>query len=832
MGNRNRYIVALGVLCALGFFSGASSVDEAFMNVGSLGVGEAVYAQEDDPFGDDPFEEDPFEGEPSDASDEDPFDAPSSSGPFAPSKLSTSESGSLADEKSSVPVAVESNKDVNPFENARRPEDIPDEEKVIDDFVKTMNSAERAIIGSNPNFDDWNSVELFAAAARVARVGRPYFSKALLELAASADDPEPAQAAATLDSLGSGRATYLVALSEVGVLGSEIYEKVTSIARKAWEGETALREAISRVEQGSTESRASAIVDLRRGGSAAVQLLYQDLTTGDSASSATARNVLPFFESDAVEALIVATRNATPEALVSVVSLLGEQQDLRVGPALLALSYDRSVDESLRATVAEALSKQYDAIPTEAEFARDSYQKALGYFKRTELFPRTVDGETEIWRWDAENAVPSKALVPTEQAYLEEAARLAQLAYRVGVQCGAVPVNALELAIVATSELEQSRGVVDTATNLQSLFADATLDDIQNAIRFAIDRDRCRAALLPTIWLRDVGDESVVSSYNEPSAIVKAALCADRRVRFEAISAIIKWNPQGSYIGSTRVGRMLEWFMTSTGAKVAVVASPKLDECGRIGRVLQQQGYKILPATTGRDALLAAQGCADVELIVASATIGLPDPRVIAQTLRADARTFDVPLLVGSLKDGEDTSANLLVGKEPNAFVYPMPYDLESCSMALQRLFDYTKPRQTTAEERFAQGKAASRAFLALSQASPEFYDFSRMNEITRRMINTPVWFEEGLEYAASLKTNYAQNVLVETICDSRYTMEQRNKALDAFGRQLSANGSLLRGPEIGKMYERYNASETADAETQALLSKMLDVFEQATEKK
>lgn len=839
MRNRNRYILALGMLGAVGCLSSASVVDEALVNVGGV-PSTVVYAQEDDPFADDeadssdPFADDeadssdPFAGE---GSEEDsPFDSDSNSGPFAPSAISTSSptppvaAGPKAKDKDSA----EGEKSDDPRAKYLRPEDVPDELKTEDDFLKSLNAAENAIMGEKPE----NAAELFSAAARIARVGRPLFAKILVEKALTAPDAEPEEAAAILDSLGSGRATYLIALPEIGPAGAQLYEKVSAVARKAWEGETALREAIDRAKSGSTADRAAAIVDLRKGGAAALALLIQDLSGGES-DVATAKELIPFFESDAVEALLQTVRNADLATLVPAISVLGDMQDLRVGPELLALLYDGSDDSEVREALMTALAKQYKELPTEADFVRSTYEKALGFFKRTEVLPKTVDGETVYWSWDENADVPVKENVPVEVAFLEEAARLAQLAYRVGVKVNALPTGARDLAIVATSELEFNKNgdAASGLAELQDIFTDVDVDALQSAIRSAIDYDRCQAALLPTIWLRDVGNENCVYSYGEPAPIVKASLCADRRVRYEAISAIVKWAPKRSYIGSVKVGRMLEWFTTSTGSKYAVVASPKLDECGRIGNLLQQQGYKIRPVTTGRDALLVAQSCADVELVFITAKVSSPDARVIAQTLRADVRTSDVPLLVGTSEDGEDTAMNLLVGKEPNAFVYPTPYDLESCSMATQRLFDYAKPSQVPADVRFAQAQNAAKAYLALSKSNTSIYEFDRANELIRRFLSAPEFFDLGLEYAASIATNYAQNALIDVVADNRFTIEQRQKAVEAFQRQLAANGSMLRGPEIKKMYERYNASEKESTETQKVLSDLLDVYENATEK-
>ncbi len=814
------------MLGAMGCLSSASVVDEALMNVGELASTGVVYAQDDDPFGDDEDASDPFsdDSDAVDSDDESPFDSASNAGPFAPSPIATSAPAApvkKAPATENAPAADD--------ERAKypRPEDVPDELKTEDDFMKTMNAAETAILGERPQ----NAAEWFSAAARVARVGRPLFAKILVEKALEAPDAKPDEAAAILDALGSGRSTYLVALPEVGPAGAQAFEKVSAVARKAWEGETALREAIARAQSGSTESRAAAILDLRRGGSAALALLIADLA--DDVNSAAAKELIPFFESDAVEALAQTVRNGDVEVVAPAVSVLGELQDLRVGPELLAMLYDGVADKATQDALMTALAKQYKELPSQADFVRDTYRKALGYFKRTELLPKTVEGQTEFWTWDEKNGAPVKEVVPVEVAYLEESARLAQLAYRVGVKANVALTGSLDLAIVATSELELNKNATpaEALEELQAAFPDADVDALQSAIRAAIDYDRCQAALLPVVWLRDIGDENCVYSYGESTPVVKAALCADRRVRYEAIAAIVKWAPKRSYIGSAKVGRMLEWFTTSTGAKVAVVAAPKLDDCGRIGNILQQQGYKVRPVTTGRDALLAAQGCADVELVVVAARIGTPDARVIAQTLRADVRTADVPLLVGTTEDGEDTSANLLVGKEPNAFVYPMPYDLESGSMALQRLFDYVKPAQVPANVRFAQAKAAANAYLALSKTETANYEFDRANDMIRRFLSSPEFFDEGIEYAASIKTNYAQNALVELAGDNRFSIAQRQKAVDAFARQLAANGSMLRGPEIAKMYDRYNASEKEDAAVQKVLSDLLDVYEKATAK-
>ena len=900
---RNRYFLALSAVCAVCCLPSAYESSDGSLSNESI-IATSAYAQDDDPFADDsdsddaddPFAaavaddsdsddaDDPFAAAVADDSDSDDADDPfaaavaddsdsddsnsddsndpfakhSPNDPFVPSRIANSEPAPTApvSPKKESKGSDDKTKEDDPRAKYIRPEDVPDELKTEEDFIATSNAAERAIMGQNPT----NSAELFSAAARVARIGRVLYAKILVEKALNAPDPTPEEAAKILDSLGSGRASYFIALPEVSPAAAQTYNKVVDIARKAWESEKTLRAAIERANFGSTNDRAQAILDVRRGGAQAVALLVGDLLSGDEKKVKVADSLLPFFESNAIEATIAALRNAPTEKILPIVDYLAAQTDKRVGDELLALYYGGTVDDSTRDALANALAKQYDVLPTKAEFALAAYQKAFGYFNRKTLFPNTVDGETERWVWDDAKGTPSKKVLVTEDSYLDEAAYLAKIAVRIGESANALPSSAKELAALTSAEFELASSGLDSVKDaLEKVKEDnpnLKVDDLQSAIRLALDSNRFKGALVLTAWLAEVGDESIVYSYNQASAIVRAATCPDRRVRYEAISAIVKWNPQRSYIGSTNVGRMLEWFATSTGKRVAVVACNKLDECAKIGGYLQQCGYKIVPVTTGRDAILAAQASADVEFVYANANVTTPDIRYIAQTLRADARTYDVPLLVGTTTDyedpnldgnetrtssdlptlgiervGEDTRANLLVGREPNAFVYPKPYDLQSASMALQRLFDYTKPNQVVAEKRLAQAQAAAKAFLALSVSRPAFYEFDRMNDLTRTFLANPISFDLGLEYAAVVKTNYAQNALVELIGDTRMSLQERRKALDAFERQLAANGSLLRGPEVVRMYDRYNASEFEDADTQKILSDMLDVYEKATKR-
>ena len=56
--------------------------------------------------------------------------------------------------------------------------------------------------------------------------------------------------------------------------------------------------------------------------------------------------------------------------------------------------------------------------------------------------------------------------------------------------------------------------------------------------------------------------------------------------------------------------------------------------------------------------------------------------------------------------------------------------------------------------------------------------------------------------------------------------MELRQLAADAFSKSRERYGVLLSSEEIALQYDRYNASETASADVQQLLGRMLDILE------
>lgn len=822
--------VAATLFCALGAFP-----------CDAIGTTAARVFAQDDPFADIDDEADPFAA----SSDSDPFGTSDDSAntPFAPSALPTP--APVPESAAPKPVASASKatpveeKELTPEEAERakerakylRAEDVPDELKSEQDYFDSATPAERAILQKTPT----NAAEWFVAAVRVARVGRPNFAKILAKKSLEAPDASPQETASLLESLGAGRAAYFVANPAIGPDASAAYERATRTALEYWRSDAALEEAFSRALSGSVSERAAAITDARKGGYVAVAALLDKLLSGNETDKNVALELLPFFEEDAVDALVAALRAVSDDEIAPIADALAGFQNAKVAPELLARYFQISADSKGAESLAAALARQLSKSPSAEEFVKESYQKAREFYRNERVFANTVDGTAPVWLWDA----TTRRVTREERACAEisraEAAYWATTAYRVGEARGVLPQGAKTLAIVAVAARDSNIAGLDAARSaipvFEKEFPNLAAQELVAALRLALETQRWDGALIPTILLQDRGDESLCYGDGTPSTIVQAATCPDRRVRYEALAAIVRWNPSKRYVGSSRVLSALEWFATSAGERFVVVASPKFADSTLIGRAFASQGLQVVPATTGREALLAAQSSADVEAIFVLSTVSKPDIRTMAQALRGDWRTSEVPLLVGADGEREEISANLAVGREPNAIVLATPRQHDAAAFALGRLYEKSGVNVVAPDVRLAQSRQAIAAILQLTSTHPEIYELENANALFDRLFATPALLNEALEFASTIKTPYAQTELARLAGDVRLSVEERGRIVDAFERQLSANGALLRGPDVVAMYDRYNASETEDVQTQRVLSRLLDVYEAATGK-
>ncbi len=89
-----------------------------------------------------------------------------------------------------------------------------------------------------------------------------------------------------------------------------------------------------------------------------------------------------------------------------------------------------------------------------------------------------------------------------------------------------------------------------------------------------------------------------------------------------------------------------------------------------------------------------------------------------------------------------------------------------------------------------------------------------------------PELTEATMRVLAVLGTADSQQLMLDYISTNTLPIESRQAASGAFAKSVRRFGKLLTSQEILRQYDRYNASKTADSDTQEVLGEVLDLLE------
>jgi hypothetical protein len=106
------------------------------------------------------------------------------------------------------------------------------------------------------------------------------------------------------------------------------------------------------------------------------------------------------------------------------------------------------------------------------------------------------------------------------------------------------------------------------------------------------------------------------------------------------------------------------------------------------------------------------------------------------------------------------------------------------------------------------------------------FYNLGNRQKELAQLLYRPGFIQEASQILCSLGTPDAQRELVNFASQMGLPADERQIAAEAFVKSVKIGGTLLTTAEIRQQYDRYNASESATAETQRVLATILDAIE------
>ncbi|MDR1958329.1 MAG: hypothetical protein LBQ54_04695 [Planctomycetaceae bacterium] len=609
-----------------------------------------------------------------------------------------------------------------------------------------------------------------------------------------------------------------------------------AVVKRILDGTKNYQESKSRIENAlniylvsaSDTEKAGAVHALLQGRETAVSVLLERLVGSEEAQETAAVSELLYrMGEDARAALLelLLFRNDASVKASAILTRLGKKTDARL---LFPLVYDPNLTESQRALIAENIVQLTGKVPTQQVAATQLYTDAMNYFRGRVPFRTDADGHVLIWIVKEGDKVPRFTHLSESDASRYFAEKYARVAAFLGQNNPAFRT----LWLAAYFDFQGREAGIDVSMEENKPMTEAilkvyTLEEIETVLKFAMTHDHPIAARVAVELLGKTGTAETLL-YKQNSAVVKAAGYTDRRVRFAALKAVMKLNPQKPYQGSSVVSESLLYFTKSGGIKKAVVAAPKIADSQAIAALLLPLGYKPETAVTGRDAMRMAINSADTELMMMDSRTPTTGMNYLLQEMYLDNRTHDVPVAVYA-NDGDEARSNKAVAGAVRARAYYRPYDEESVRMIVEHLFKETGVEHVPVELRLKEAKDAIAWVVQLFERK-NIYKFENIEEAAQQIIWTPELAMEAMDLLSLIRSVNSQLMLAGIASEALNPSDRRQKAVEAFGESVKRYGVLLRGRQILCLYDYYNAGANEPKESQQIRGELLDIIESYAE--
>jgi CheY-like chemotaxis protein len=568
------------------------------------------------------------------------------------------------------------------------------------------------------------------------------------------------------------------------------------------------------------DAAAAAANDPRR-----IATLVANLTDPSPEVRLIARNDLAATGQPGVVATLEAMAKQTdPARRVALASASRHMTPLVVGPLLAMLD---TSDHALRDTVAELLRalsvrQAIPLLPQTAGSAEQILRQALHNYRRGMLpFAADENNQIEIWHWDDRAKKLSVSRYAADEARIIWMARLARDLARYFPENAGYARQAMVLELEAAA-LTGRAPFPEIAHQLE--LADVHLLNQTLAEALAAADAHAAIALINTLAARANGD-ILGSADSRPSPLASALRNTNRHVRFAALRAIMTLGPKSPYPGSSRVPEALAWFAAGTGERRAVVAMRTAVAATELAGLMPSERLQPTAAATGREAVDLALTMPDLEMIFVDVNINDPDIRQVVYELRINPTTAEIPIAIlaptSRLADAEQ-----IASEHSRVIAVPRIHSPEVLNRVVTQLTTLSGRFATPANVRAAEAVEALTWLTRLAMGDRPFYKLRRSEPVVEAALYGAATAKPAITTLAQLSSPDAQRALVNFASQPTMPIALRTDAADAFRQNVVLHGVMLTSDEILTQYDRYNASERLDAETQQVLGTILDIIE------
>ena len=522
-----------------------------------------------------------------------------------------------------------------------------------------------------------------------------------------------------------------------------------------------------------------------------------------------------------VDPLIVAVlANSEGQLRRDLCELAGHMHLTQTTPWLGAFCTGLENDQSVVSAAASALAKQGFTLPTAAETRALIWTELRRAEAGVSSSRRPTAEIDDWWSFDRSSGKVTAQQLPRQTRELLSTTRLSGLLLNLPGTTPDDQRTALIYAYQAAQALEQP---LEPA--LQEKVLGMEVDELSHALEHALKADSILAskALIQLLGKRQ-DPLALKSIAGKPAPLAKALKHPDRSVRFRALEAVMEIKPTSTFAGASGMAPALWFFATGAGKPQVIAASSQVGVAQDWSGYLRGLGYDAITTATGRETIRAAIQSTRLQFLVIDSDINRPTLREVVYQLRSNLGTAHTPIAIFSSLENL-AEAKELAKTHEYLFAVPRPHRHDVMQSIVDRL-KTRLPGETSGDERTAQAARALNWIGELLETGHPYDELLRGSEQVGQALYVKELTAPALRVLAVLGTATSQRQLVDLASTGVVSIESRHAAVSAFATSVKRFGKLLSNEQLQLQYDRYNASESADAKTQAVLGKLLDVLE------
>jgi len=604
---------------------------------------------------------------------------------------------------------------------------------------------------------------------------------------------------------------------------SEFISRCIDAASKRARNPERLAKLVAEVNDPAEEVRQAARVDLAvtgvDGAKACLEALAQ---ANDETTRANLMLAVSNLKFAAKPLLLAALADSRGHFRRDVAELSGYLQIEESIPFLAVIVAGNETDPDLTAAAIASLSKfGITTAPNDSE-ARTLLVREIKQLETKKPSRFRVDSEKAIWwLW---NPTPADGPAQYVAQEFDSATSRSLSAHRLAKllsTCGDPTQKQRELALVYYFETLQILGEATPG----SLADSYSTTEVSAALGNALKSNRLKAVLSCIEILSSRDDPSIlISGTGRPSPLASALKHGSREIRFAALEAVMKLNPQRSFAGASLVPKTLWEFAAGAGPAQAVAGSSVTLRADDWAAQLREKGYAAVPANSGRATLQSALNSPRIELLLVDSDIGKPRLREVIYQLRSHELTARMPVAVlCSLINLE--SAQRVAAADDKLFAVARPHTEKAMQDVVEQL-QQLSDEPASEEQRTQRAVQAIQWISNLLDQDKPYNELRRNAQVLSQTVHIPSLVEPSLKTLARVGSAESQLALINFASQEVQSFEVRQLAAEAFAASIERFGKQLRLQQIQRQYDRYNASESAGPDTQQVLSLILDALE------